>query len=268
MPVRRASRTEPEVAREKKAVSKPAIPGTNRSGKKREGQLAAFESSQEPTEEQVLPGNNLVGPADPLESELPVQTVLAASICDEIENSQIAGISNSLQHFQEIQSDQEREAAELELESEHSSEEISEDLISSFITSVREEVEMSGGTKEPDNGKDPDKDKDKDRGEPDKDKGGEPEVQFLKVVEDSPTTFNKDKLPKTVQSNQFGSVVASAHTLRTAILKNRRNMDRFINQIRAVQEQNDLEEDDRDSFLDDLYAKVHGENKVMEDNIK
>ena len=45
-------------------------------------------------------------------------------------------------------------------------------------------------------------------------------------------------------------------------------MDRFINQIKAVQEQTDLEEDDRENFLDDLYAKVHGENKVMEDNIK
>ena len=99
MPARGASRTEPEVARSKKAVSKPVVPGTNRSGKKREGQLAAFESSQEPTEEQVLPGNNLVGPADPLESELPVQPVLAAGICDEIENSQIAGISNSLENF-------------------------------------------------------------------------------------------------------------------------------------------------------------------------
>ena len=54
MPVRRASRTEPEVATEKPAISKPAIPGTNRSGKKRLGQLAAFESSEEPTEEQDL----------------------------------------------------------------------------------------------------------------------------------------------------------------------------------------------------------------------
>ena len=51
-------------------------------------------------------------------------------------------------------------------------------------------------------------------------------------------------------------------------MKNRRNMDRFINQIRAVMEQHDLEEDDRENFLDDLYSKVHRENKIMEDNIK
>ena len=87
MPVRRASRTEPEVATEKPAISKPVIAGTNRSGRKRLGQLADFESSVEPTaREQDLPGNQLVRTADPLESELPVQAVLSASICDEIEN--------------------------------------------------------------------------------------------------------------------------------------------------------------------------------------
>ena len=91
MPARGASSSEPEVAKSKKAVSKDAVPGINRSGKKRDGQLAAFESSQEPTQKQALPGNNLVGPADILESELPVQPVLAAGICDEIENSQIKG---------------------------------------------------------------------------------------------------------------------------------------------------------------------------------
>ena len=141
MPARRASNTEPEVASTRKAVSKTVIPGTNRSGKERIGQQAALESSQEPTEEQVLPGNSLVETADPLESELPVQTALSASICDEIQNSQIAGISNTLQQFQEVQSDQRRDAEELE--SENLSENISQSLISEFITSVREEVEMS-----------------------------------------------------------------------------------------------------------------------------
>merc|ERR1711888_42561 len=134
-------------ATEEPAISKPVIPGTNRSGKKRLGQLAAFESSEEPTEEQDLPGNQLVRTADPLESELPVQTVLSASICDEIENNQIAGSSNTLQQFQEVQSDLRRDAAELE--SDYSSEDCSESLISAFITSVREEVEMSGGAKDP-----------------------------------------------------------------------------------------------------------------------
>merc|ERR1712030_125563 len=169
-----------------------------------------------------------------------------------------------LQQFQEVQSDQRRDAEELE--SENLSENISQSLISEFITSVREEVEMSD--KDPEKEKDPDKDKDPEKekgGEPNKEKGGEPEVLY---VEDSPTAFNKDKLPKTVKSNQFGSVVSTAHTLRTKILKNRKNMDRVINQIRAVQEQTELDEEDREKFLDDLYAKVHGENKEMEEGLK
>merc|ERR1712030_29487 len=92
-----------------------------------------------------------------------------------------------------------------ELESENLSENISQSLISEFVTSVRREVEMSDKDpekeKDPDNVLDPEKEK---GGEPSKEKGGEPEVLYL---EDSPTAFNKDKLPETVKSNQFSSVV-------------------------------------------------------------
>merc|ERR1712030_222308 len=169
-----------------------------------------------------------------------------------------------LQQFQEVQSDQRRDAEELE--SENLSENISQSLISEFVTSVRREVEMSDKDpekeKDPDNVLDPEKEK---GGEPSKEKGGEPDVVYL---EDSPTAFNKDKLPKTVKSNQFSSVVSTAHTLRTKILKNRKNMDRVINQIRAVQDNTELGEEDRENFLDDLYAKVHGENKEMEEGLK
>ena len=57
---RRASRTEPESVKEKPAISGPIIAGINRSGRKRLGQLADFESSEEPTAgslEQDLPDN-------------------------------------------------------------------------------------------------------------------------------------------------------------------------------------------------------------------
>ena len=74
---RRPSRTEPELVKEKPAISEPVrIAGINRSGKQRAGQLADFESSVEPTasnQEENLLGNQLVGTADPLESELPAQ---------------------------------------------------------------------------------------------------------------------------------------------------------------------------------------------------
>ena len=45
-------------------------------------------------------------------------------------------------------------------------------------------------------------------------------------------------------------------------------MDRVINQIRVVQEQTDLDRSDREGFLDDLYAEVHGENREMKERLK
>ena len=60
MSARRARHPEPESGKEKPAVSKPVKAGINRSGRKRLGQLADFESSEEPTAgglENNLPGN-------------------------------------------------------------------------------------------------------------------------------------------------------------------------------------------------------------------
>ena len=77
MAARRARHTEPESVKEKPAISGPVIAGINRSGRKHLGQLADFESSEEPTAgslENNLPGNQLVGTADPLESVLPASS--------------------------------------------------------------------------------------------------------------------------------------------------------------------------------------------------
>merc|ERR1712236_175711 len=102
-----------ESVKEKPAISGPVIAGINRSGKRRLGQLADFESSVEPTAEILetnLPGNQLVGTADPLESLLPAQT-------DKIENNQLAGSSNTSQQSQQVQSDLRRNSARSESES-------------------------------------------------------------------------------------------------------------------------------------------------------
>merc|ERR1711888_300052 len=100
--------------------------------------------------------------------------------------------------------------------------------------------------------------------EPEKEKESGQEVL---IVEDSPTVFNGDKLPKTIKSNQFISVVTTAHTLRTKILKYKRNIDRIINQIKVV-EQNDETGNDREDFLDELYAEVQKENKELKERMK
>ena len=247
---RRPSNTEPEVVKEKPATSGPVIAGILRSGRKRLGQLADFESSVEPTAgspETDLLGNQLVGTADPLESELPAQPDRPASICDEIENNQIAGSSNTSQQIQQVQSDLRCNSARSE--SEGSSGNCSEKDISEFLNSIRESVTMG------------DKEKEK---EPDKEKEVNPEVQ---IVEDSPTVFNRDKLPKTVKSNQFISVITNAHTLRTKILKYKKNIDRIIAQIKVV-EQNGETGSDREDFLDELFAEVQKENKNLKERMK
>ena len=73
--------------------------------------------------------------ADPLESELPVQTDLSASICDEIENNQIAGSSNTFQEIQQIQSDLRSDSAGSE--SEETSRNCGEKEISELLSSIR-----------------------------------------------------------------------------------------------------------------------------------
>ena len=236
---RRAIRMEPESVKEKPAVSGPAIAGINRSGRKRLGQLADFESSVEPTAgslEQDLPGNQLVGTADPLESVLPAQTGSFASICDEIENDLIAGSSNTSQQNQQVQSDLRHNSARSE--SDKSSEEPSDRDISEFLNLARKNLTMSDVEKE----KDPEKE--------------------VVVVEDSPTAFDGKKLPKTVKSNSFISVVTNTHTLRTQVLKSMKNIDRIIAQI-VLLEGNGEKSSDSEEYLDDLYGDIQKENKEM-----
>ena len=252
---RRPKNTEPEVIREKSVTPGPVIAGILRSGRKRAGQLAdieaAFESSVEPTAgnlETDLLGNILAGTADPLESELPGQANLSASICDEIENNQIAGSSNTFQEIQQVQSDQSSDSAGSE--SEQTSRNYSESEISDLLSSIRASGTMS------------DQDKEKDAAETGKE--GDTEVH---TVEDSPTVYNSDKLPKTVTANQFVSVVSKAHTLRCKVLKHRKNMDRVIIQIKAVEQEGEVGSG-REDFLDDLYEEVQKENKILKDTMR
>ena len=53
MPARGAKHTESESGKENSATPEPVIAGINRSGRKRLGQLADFESSEEPTAENL-----------------------------------------------------------------------------------------------------------------------------------------------------------------------------------------------------------------------
>ena len=91
-----------------------------------------------------------------------------------------------------------------------------------------------------------DKDKEKDAAET----GNEGNTE-VHTVEDSPTVYNSDKLPKTVTANQFVSVVTKAHTLRCKVLKHKKNMDRIISQIKTVEQEGEVGSG-REDFLDEL----------------
>ena len=244
MSARRARHPEPESGKEKPAVSEPVIAGINRSGRKRLGQLADFESSEEPTAgslENNLPGNQLVGTADPLDIVLPAQTGMSASIGGESEDDQIAGSSNTSQQSQQVQSDLRRNSATSE--SERSSEDLSDKDISDFLDLARKTSTRS-----------------------DSEKGKEPEKEVV-IVEDSPTVFDGKMLPKTIKSNRFISVVTNTHTLRTQVHKCMKNIDRTIAQI-VILEENGEKGSDREEYLEDLYGEIQKENKEIKAKIK
>ena len=240
MAARLASSTEPESVKEKPAISEPVIAGVNRSGKRRLGQLADFESSVEPTTETLqtdLPGNQLVGTADPLESLLPAQTGRSASICDEIESNQLAGSSNTSQQSQQVQSDLRCNSARSESES--SSGNLGN---SDFLNLARNSLIMA---------KEKDKETDED----------------VLIMEDSPTVFNEKKLPKTIKSNSFISVVTNTHTLRTKVVKHMKNIDRIVVQVTSV-EQNGEIGDAQEEFLGELYGEIQKEYKELKGRVK
>ena len=191
MAARRVKHTESESGKESSAASEPVIAGINRSGRKRLGQLADFESSEEPTaesrENNLLGNNQPVGTAGPPENLLPAQTGMSASN-DEREGSQVAGGSNTSQQSEQIQSDQERNS--VTSESDKSDKDLSEKDISDFVNLARETSTMT---------------------EPEKNKDAEKDVV---IVEDSPTVFDGKQLPKTIKSNRFTSVGTHTHTLR------------------------------------------------------
>ena len=86
------------------------------------------------------------------------------------------------------------------------------------------------------------------------------------VGEDSPTIFNEKKLPKTVKSNQFISVITTTHTLRTKIFKCMKNVERTVEQITSM-EQGEIGEAQED-FVDGLYGDFQKEYGQLKDRLK
>ena len=170
--------------------------GVNRSGKKRLSPLADSETSETPTaesREDNLLGNQPVGTASPPENSLtdllPAQTGMSAS--NEREGSQVAGGSNNSQQTEEVHSDQARDSVTSgsDLDSEKSEKEIDD-----FIDLAKDTSKMD----------DTDKDAEKDD---------------VVLVEESPTQYDGNRLPRTIQTSRFTGVVTHTHTIRTQIVK-------------------------------------------------
>ena len=99
--------------------------------------------------------------------------------------------------------------------------------------------------------------------DPDKDA----EKDDVLLVEESPTQYDGNRLPRTIQTNRFTSVVTHTHTIRTQIVKCMKNMDKAVAQIELLEKDGEAESDG-DEFLEDLYKEIQSENKEVKEKLK
>ena len=78
------------------------------------------------------------------------------------------------------------------------------------------------------------------------------------IVEASPTQFNPDKLPKTINAGVFKAAVVRAHGYRTQIQKGLSNMDKRIVELEELENEGD--DSENDDFVDNLWKEVGEEN--------
>ena len=71
-------------------------------------------------------------------------------------------------------------------------------------------------------------------------KMGDTEKDDVVLVEESPTQFDGNRLPRTIETSRFTGVVTHTHTIRTQIVKCMKNMDKAIAQL--VQLENEMNE--------------------------
>ena len=85
------------------------------------------------------------------------------------------------------------------------------------------------------------------------------------IVEASPTQFNPDKLPKTINAGVFKAAVVRAHGYRTQIQKGLSNMDKRIVELEELEKEGD--DSENDDFVDNLWKEVGEENVKVKNNL-
>ena len=82
-------------------------------------------------------------------------------------------------------------------------------------------------------------------------KMGDKDKEEVQIVEESPTHFDVNHLPRTIEAGRFTGIVTRAQTLRTQILKGLKNMDKCIAQL--VQLENEEEDvSDWEEYIESL----------------
>ena len=85
------------------------------------------------------------------------------------------------------------------------------------------------------------------------------------VIEASPTQFNPDKLPKTMESSIFKAVCLKAHASRAKIWKALSNMDKRVEELESLEQEDD--DSDDDSYVDNLRKEVGEEMTKVKSNL-
>ena len=85
------------------------------------------------------------------------------------------------------------------------------------------------------------------------------------IVEASPTQFNPNKLPKTINAGDFKATVVRAQGYRTQIQKGLSNMDKRIVELEELEKEGD--DSENDDFVDNLWKEVGEENVKVKNNL-
>ena len=85
------------------------------------------------------------------------------------------------------------------------------------------------------------------------------------MIKASPTQFNPDKLPKTMESSIFKAVCLKAHADRAKIWKGLSNMDKRVEELEGLEQEEDASDDD--SYVDNLRKEVGEEMSKVKANL-
>ena len=96
---------------------------------------------------------------------------------------------------------------------------------------------------------------------------GDTDKDDVILIEESPTQYDVNHLPRTIEAGRFTGVVTHTHTIRTQIVKCLKNMDKAIAQL--IQLENEGEDDsDGEEYIEGLYKEISSENNKVKSKLE